>query len=1446
MRKTGIKKKMSAFLSVLMLLNGIPAVYAEENTEDVETVDILDEEPENSDLILNEIPEEISVVENTTEETASIEEGTEAAEDTSETEVPVLEAQESETPEDSEIGAEKNLATDDPAGTETPEQIEIPEEQDDPETEQDDWYQDLLESEAAKSADENGEYDLSDGDTFSDAVVLRKMKLFSSKLRTSDEVKPTMNGLEYVGAYTGTAPFDSGSNPWSKDRDAGLDFAQKDNVVRSFDEIVYRVGYATKTDELSTQVTSGSFYFKAVLPYDKTVGEWDLDAMAWLLDPEITENDGKQVLTGHVDFSGGVIAPRIGILNLAVLVHCHINGNELPSPVFSMGFEADFSDSLTAEGNDTVVVSAAPSLDAGIKFLGKDSEEKPYWGVYLTLRAPVAGRGIRGQGLLNPEDTVRIQVALTSGSYVDIKSNNKEQTGNDGKIAESYFTSALPFDYGDAKYGSDYDTVYHGGKVAAANNGANQVAITLSGTEYGDLLEEAITHNANGDRDSGQVYNDDIYPIAAAILQTAKPSGSLRINEAEITDVSHMLANGTVLSDLLDSNNKASYTLETPSNVVEGDYAYGPMGIISAANITSGRGIDPTDAAQYANGFITVRAGDEVSIQSIIWNESAWEADHDGIRTLTEFVKFNADMFEPVSGKNNLQYAFIDLSRGTEENKDDYDVGSYTRVYFVAKEDGSNWTSEAEMADAHIDGTSYSSNTVLTADEINAGGNYLLYSSADEIINSGKKAVGFYVVVDDVYDNLYNNLGSLLSEYAISAEFGLPVLKVKDTFQMNGAGELKPMNDPARATIAMQDVTAVGSDGKVNRNFSQSSWVGMNYSASGAGAGAYADDDTAYSYRRPVFNNRGELSGFPASSNHWYNFERTNWLQGNPMTGGVAFYMLTGSAYLNFGIADKVTGSASDDSEPKRVWNLDKNERTVNLTAQFGTNAGGAFPHETENFVLKLSIPEGAYPVGTGDAQNQYKVTFGEEKVSDPAGTVLWNTMTGNSGWLTESPSYQVTYDASTRHLMITFAGVPMGYALPDVHYQVHLGTENNTQTDLYNNETLEFNAELDTERIGTVYFAKDGMSVVRLGSATIVKSAMNEERSMENPSIGFDIEYTDERLQLSAPDVHVVMLDILPYNDAALGADALNSGLNLGNYILKNVELTGTITKDSSNGKTPALDVYYSTAAPATLAASVKNETDKSDPYNIRSSGHWTKITLNAAANSDPLTDISREMKISAMNGRKITAIAFSVVNAGAKSNIKLHYEYDWTGLNKEDRARIELSDSIKNRAYIKGGDEILAETYSDAITKPKPGSVYVFYYEDKTNVPLWQPVSSYGNAGEAFSIDSPVIEGYTIVSTSPVTVKGTRTEAPQYFKVYYDKDPMKAQQVQVIKTANPANGQRVKEGDTLTYTLTAKNTGVSTSGVIHIEDDIPEGTTYVAGLWMVHHSNNPVRSHL
>lgn len=50
----------------------------------------------------------------------------------------------------------------------------------------------------------------------------------------------------------------------------------------------------------------------------------------------------------------------------------------------------------------------------------------------------------------------------------------------------------------------------------------------------------------------------------------------------------------------------------------------------------------------------------------------------------------------------------------------------------------------------------------------------------------------------------------------------------------------------------------------------------------------------------------------------------------------------------------------------------------------------------------------------------------------------------------------------------------------------------------------------------------------------------------------------------------------------------------------------------------------------------------------------------------------------------------------------------------------------------------------------------------------------------------------------------------------------------VTVYKSANPANGTPVAAGQTITYTLTAVNTGSSTSGLTRIRDYVPAGTSY------------------
>ena len=58
----------------------------------------------------------------------------------------------------------------------------------------------------------------------------------------------------------------------------------------------------------------------------------------------------------------------------------------------------------------------------------------------------------------------------------------------------------------------------------------------------------------------------------------------------------------------------------------------------------------------------------------------------------------------------------------------------------------------------------------------------------------------------------------------------------------------------------------------------------------------------------------------------------------------------------------------------------------------------------------------------------------------------------------------------------------------------------------------------------------------------------------------------------------------------------------------------------------------------------------------------------------------------------------------------------------------------------------------------------------------------------------------------------------------------PVKGDLVTVYKSANPVTGSKVKPGDTITYTLTAKNTGTSTSGKTTIEDELNSHLEFVS----------------
>ena len=128
-------------------------------------------------------------------------------------------------------------------------------------------------------------------------------------------------------------------------------------------------------------------------------------------------------------------------------------------------------------------------------------------------------------------------------------------------------------------------------------------------------------------------------------------------------------------------------------------------------------------------------------------------------------------------------------------------------------------------------------------------------------------------------------------------------------------------------------------------------------------------------------------------------------------------------------------------------------------------------------------------------------------------------------------------------------------------------------------------------------------------------------------------------------------------------------------------------------------------------------------------------------------------------------------------------------------------------------------------------PHSLTINYREAGTETILWSTHKDITiGKGDAYSVESPVIKGYTLNKKGDQTVSGVMSSDIYEYDVYYTRDAMIGSQVSVTKSSLPLSGDFVEPGDTITYTLTARNTGVNTGTNIHISDPIPVGVTYVS----------------
>lgn len=147
-----------------------------------------------------------------------------------------------------------------------------------------------------------------------------------------------------------------GTEPFDSDDDAGNDSNAKNDIVRSFDSIYYTLEYVTaiNTDD---PIDKTNLMIEVTLPVDKSVAHFNMDAMKWMQNPQQTEENGVQKLTGYRVLEKGMV-PGAGTLSVGIDVKGAANGAEI-KPEIKLYLDGN-SDEESRTVTDSTIVSAAP------------------------------------------------------------------------------------------------------------------------------------------------------------------------------------------------------------------------------------------------------------------------------------------------------------------------------------------------------------------------------------------------------------------------------------------------------------------------------------------------------------------------------------------------------------------------------------------------------------------------------------------------------------------------------------------------------------------------------------------------------------------------------------------------------------------------------------------------------------------------------------------------------------------------------------------------------------------------------------------------------------------------------------------------------------------------------------------------------------------------------
>jgi hypothetical protein len=174
----------------------------------------------------------------------------------------------------------------------------------------------------------------------------------------------TVNGMKIASVIDGTN--------FTEEDGLGKDSSGSNNIVRSFDTVMYTLSYTTAMKASSDNpagYTEGNLYFEAILP-NTTISEaqFDMSSISSWSTAEEKQNGSDVVLSGYRHLDKGdqpAAIPGAGTLSIPVVIKASANGKQI-TPSFKVWLDGDENTGTKIAQADTFTVTAIPSLNMSL------------------------------------------------------------------------------------------------------------------------------------------------------------------------------------------------------------------------------------------------------------------------------------------------------------------------------------------------------------------------------------------------------------------------------------------------------------------------------------------------------------------------------------------------------------------------------------------------------------------------------------------------------------------------------------------------------------------------------------------------------------------------------------------------------------------------------------------------------------------------------------------------------------------------------------------------------------------------------------------------------------------------------------------------------------------------------------------------------------------------